>query len=431
MSLAGKKIILGVCGSIAAYKAALITRGLIKAGAEVKVLMTAAATDFISPLTLATLSKHEVTTSVHNGESWNNHVELGLWADAMLIAPVTATTLGKLANGICDNAIVAVYLSARCPVFFAPAMDLDMWAHPATQRNVGLLTSYGNHLIDVAEGELASGLSGAGRLAEPENIIGQLNQFFGAGPQVPSATSGPTARSPKSKEEGASKSLPTASVTEAKQDLTGKRLLITAGPTFEDLDPVRYLGNRSTGRMGMALAEAAAARGAQVDLVLGPTSLTTEDEGITLHEVRSAREMHAVSVANWPKADAAILAAAVADYRPDKVSQQKIKKGDKPLRISLVRNPDIAAELGEDKKKHQRLVGFALETENGLENARRKLKKKNLDFIVLNSPNDEGAAFGHATNKIQLVDNNKVTDFELKPKRAVAEDILDALVLVL
>lgn len=433
MSLAGKKIILGVCGSIAAYKAALITRGLIKAGAEVKVLMTAAATDFISPLTLATLSKHEVTTSVHDGASWNNHVALGLWADAMLVAPVTATTLGKMANGICDSPIVAVYLSARCPVFFAPAMDLDMWAHPATKRNVDLLTSYGNHLIDVTEGELASGLSGAGRLAEPADIIGQLASFFGARPQVQRpliSGNGPIPQKEEDKE-ASTTAAATRSDIEIVQDLAGKRLLITAGPTFEDLDPVRYLGNRSTGRMGIALAEAAASRGAQVDLVLGPTSLTTTAKGITLHQVRSAREMHAVSVANWPKADAAILAAAVADYRPDKVSQQKIKKGSKPLRLSLVRNPDIAAELGEDKKGHQRLVGFALETENGLENARRKLKKKNLDFIVLNSPNDEGAAFGHATNKIQLVDDNKVTDFELKPKRAVAEDILDALVVVL
>jgi phosphopantothenoylcysteine decarboxylase/phosphopantothenate--cysteine ligase len=414
MSLKDKKIILGISGSIAAYKAALIVRCLIKAGAEVRVLMTKAATEFISPLTLATLSKHEVTTSVHDGESWNNHVELGLWADAMLVAPATATTLGKMANGICDSAIVAVYLSARCPVFFAPAMDLDMWAHPATKRNVELLKSYGNHLIDVGTGELASGLSGAGRLAEPEDIVSFLEDFL-AGTQGAKQV------------KGAKKATTHDAVI---QDLTGRRIMITAGPTYEDLDPVRYLGNRSTGLMGIALAEAAAQRGAQVDLILGPTTLSTVVDGITVHNVRSAREMHALSVAYWPKADAAILAAAVADYRPDAIADQKIKKGDKPLQISFVRNPDIAAELGEDKKPHQRLVGFALETENELENARRKLKKKNLDFIVLNSPNDKGAAFGHNTNKIQVVTDNKVVPFELKTKVAVAGDILDHLVTI-
>lgn len=445
MSLKGKKIILGVSGSIAAYKAALIVRGLVKAGAQVRVLMTKAATDFISPLTLATLSKHEVTTSVHDGESWNNHVELGLWADAMLVAPATATTLGKMANGICDSAIVAVYLSARCPVFFAPAMDLDMWAHPATQRNVELLKTYGNHLIDVGTGELASGLSGAGRLAEPDDIVKMLADFL-AGTQVQGPLGKGTPVPVKSGEKGIGVAVkssktdtgvasPGKTDTEvpspAKQDLKGKNILITAGPTYEDLDPVRYLGNRSTGRMGIALAEAAAARGATVHLVLGPTELTTDAPGITVHNVRSAREMHAVSVINWPKADAAILAAAVADYRPSRTEAGKIKKKEGPLTVKLVRNPDIAAELGQDKRKHQRLVGFALETENGLENARGKLRRKNLDFIVLNSPNDKGAAFGHATNKIQLVTGNKVTPFELKPKADVAEDILDALVKVL
>ncbi|MFT5998272.1 MAG: phosphopantothenoylcysteine decarboxylase/phosphopantothenate--cysteine ligase [Neolewinella sp.] len=444
MFLQGKKIILGISGSIAAYKAALIVRGLVKAGAEVRVLMTKAATDFISPLTLATLSKHEVTTSVHDGESWNNHVELGLWADAMVVAPATATTLGKMANGICDSAIVAVYLSARCPVFFAPAMDLDMWAHPAAQRNVELLKSYGNHLIDVGTGELASGLSGAGRLAEPEEIVKILTDFL-ARPQVQGkrlkeqGKKAPEAVGPLAVEAaagtqavgrlggaGQKSSRPTA-----KQDLKGKRILITAGPTYEDLDPVRYFGNRSTGRMGIALAEAAAARGAAVNLVLGPTELTTTAAGITVHNVRSAREMHAVSVINWPKADVGILAAAVADYRPSRTEAGKIKKKEGPLTVKLVRNPDIAAELGQDKRPNQRLVGFALETENGLENARGKLKRKNLDFIVLNSPNDKGAAFGHTTNKIQLVTGNKVTPFELKSKADVAEDILDALVKVL
>lgn len=412
----GKKIILGVTGSIAAYKAAVLVRAFVKAGAEVKVLMTQSATDFISPLTLATLSKNEVTTSVHDGVSWNNHVELGLWADAMVVAPATATTLGKMASAICDSAIVAVYLSARCPVFFAPAMDLDMWAHPATQRNVALLETYGNHLIDVGDGELASGLSGKGRMAEPEDIVARLQAFFsGAG-------AGAKQRSKGAEEEGG-KATPTPT-----KDFTGKRLLITAGPTYEDLDPVRYLGNRSTGRMGIALAEVAAARGATVDLVLGPTELDTEAAGITVHRVRSARQMHAVSVFNWPKADAAILAAAVADYRPSRTEKGKVKKKDGPLELKLIRNPDIAAELGQDKQPHQKLIGFALETDNGLENARAKLRKKNLDFIVLNSPNDEGAAFGHVTNKIQLVTSNKVTPFELKPKAEVAWDILDALI---
>lgn len=436
MSLQGKKIILGISGSIAAYKAAIIVRGLVKAGAEVRVLMTKAATDFISPLTLATLSKHEVTTSVHDGSSWNNHVEIGLWADAMLVAPATATTLGKMANGICDSAIVAVYLSARCPVFFAPAMDLDMWAHPATQRNVELLKIYGNHLIDVGTGELASGLSGAGRLAEPEEIITVLSDFLARPQDAKEGIKGARdkrsddaltpATSPLSP--GPVEAAQRKGPGEREKDLTGKTILITAGPTYEDLDPVRYLGNRSTGRMGIALAEAAAARGGKVELVLGPAELTTNHAGITVHNVRSAREMHALSVLKWRSADAAILAAAVADYRPSQTEAGKIKKKEGPLTVKLVRNPDIAAELGQEKKVHQRLVGFALETENGIENARRKLEKKNFDFIILNSPNDEGAAFGHATNKIQLVTNNKVTDFELKPKAAVAHDILDALV---
>lgn len=406
--LRGKKIILGVSGSIAAYKSALIVRGLVKAGAEVRVLMTRAATDFISPLTLSTLSKHAVVSSVHDEASWNNHVELGLWADAMLVAPATATTLSKMAHGLCDSALVAVYLSARCPVFFAPAMDVDMWLHPATVANVKRLQSFGNHLIDVAEGELASGLVGAGRLAEPEDILRQLNTFFAQGADAQDAGTKPVA-------------IP--------QDLSGKHLLITAGPTLEDLDPVRFLGNRSTGRMGIALAEAAAARGATVDLLLGPTHLSTQREGINLISVRSAREMHDRAVELWPRAQAGILAAAVADYRPATVSEQKIKKGEGPLRINLVRNPDIAATLGASKQSHQTLVGFALETENEVDNARTKLRKKNFDFIVLNSPNEAGAAFGHATNRIQVVDHNKVTPYELKSKDLVAHDILQELVL--
>ena len=393
MPLSGKKIILGVSGSIAAYKSALIVRGLIKAGAEVRVLMTPSATGFISPLTLGTLAKSEVVTSVHSDEGWNNHVDLGLWADAYLIAPVTATTLSKLAHGICDSILVAVYLSARCPVFFAPAMDVDMWQHPTTRENVRRLQSFGNHLIDVAEGELASGLTGAGRLAEPEEILETLSAFFAR-----------------------------------KQDLTGRRLLITAGPTHEDLDPVRFLGNRSTGKMGIALAEAAAARGAEVTLILGPTSLSTDAPGVTTVNVRSAREMYAAAVERWPDCSDGILCAAVADYRPAEVAPEKIKKSDGPLRLELVRNPDIAQELGRRKSEGQYLIGFALETENGLENARDKLRRKHLDLIVLNSPRTAGAAFGHDTNQIQLIDRNNVTSFELKPKRAVADDILNRLV---
>ena len=392
--LAGKKIILGISGSIAAYKSALIVRGLIRAGAQVRVLMTPAATEFISPLTLATLSKHEVITSVHSEAGWNNHVELGLWADAYLIAPTTATTLAKLAHGICDTALVAVYLSARCPVFFAPAMDVDMWLHPATRTNVAKLQSYGNHLIDVDSGELASGLHGQGRLAEPERILKILADHFAPG------------------------------------DLAGERILITAGPTYEDLDPVRYLGNRSTGRMGISLAEAAAARGAEVELILGPTELTTTVEGISTTHVRSAREMHAATLTLWPDCTSAILSAAVADYRPAEVAEEKIKKSAGELTVRLVRNPDIAAELGASKRPDQVLIGFALETENGVANARAKLKRKQLDFIVLNSPRTPGAGFGHTTNQIQLVDRNTITDFELKSKRAVAEDILDRLVAV-
>ena len=392
--LAGKKIILGVSGSIAAYKSALIVRGLIRAGAQVRVLMTPAATEFISPLTLATLSKHEVITSVHSEAGWNNHVELGLWADAYLIAPTTATTLAKLAQGICDTALVAVYLSARCPVFFAPAMDVDMWLHPATRANVAKLQSYGNHLIDVDSGELASGLHGQGRLAEPERILEILINHFSQG------------------------------------DLTEERILITAGPTYEDLDPVRYLGNRSTGRMGIALAEAAAARGASVELILGPTELATTASGITVTAVRSAREMHAAALTLWPDCTSAILSAAVADYRPAEIAEEKIKKSAGELTVRLVRNPDIAAELGASKRPDQLLIGFALETENGVANARAKLERKQLDFIVLNSPRTPGAGFGHATNQIQLVDRNTTTYFELKSKRAVAEDILDRLLAV-
>lgn len=392
MSLHGKKIILGVCGSIAAYKSALIVRGLIKAGAKVQVLMTEAATDFISPLTLSTLSKRPVHTSARGEDGWNNHVELGLWADAMLIAPATAHTLAKLANGFCNDMVSAVYLSARCPVWFAPAMDLDMWAHPSTQDNVQRLQSFGNHLIDVTEGELASGLSGAGRLAEPEDII----QALAAG-------------------------------LTPDQSLLGKKVLVTAGPTYEALDPVRFIGNHSSGSMGVEIALAAARRGAEVQLVLGPSQLKPVHPKLTVVRVTSAQEMYEACLAYWPDADLAIMAAAVADYRPATVATEKIKKSadDSGLTIELVRNPDIAATLGKNKAPHQQLIGFAMETENGEDNARRKLLKKNFDAIVLNSIRDKGAGFGPGTNQITILTNEVAKPYPIKPKREVAEDILD------
>lgn len=394
MSLHGKRIVLGVSGSIAAYKAVVLTRLLIKAGAEVRVLMTPAAAEFVSPLTFSTLSKQAVLTSVISEAGWNNHVELGLWADALLIAPATANTLARLAQGICDNIVTAVYLSARCPVFFAPAMDVDMWHHPATQANVARLQAYGNVLIPVESGELASGLSGAGRLAEPEHILARLEAHF-----------------------------------DHSQDLAGVKLLVTAGPTYEALDPVRYLGNHATGKMGVAVAEAAAARGAEVLLILGPSSVPVNERGITLVRVQTAREMHAAAVAAWPDREVAILAAAVADFRPATVATEKIKKGaEERLSIELVRNPDIAAELGRSKRPRQLLVGFAMETERPIEHGRGKLARKQLDFIVVNSLRETGAGFGHDTNKITILDHNKQREFELKSKTAVANDILDEVV---
>lgn len=392
--LQGKHILLGITGSIAAYKAAVLTRLFIKAGAEVQVLMTPAATQFISPLTLSTLSKKEVHTQVSAADSWNNHIELGLWADAMVIAPLTATTLAKLSLGICDNIIAATYLSARCPVFFAPAMDLDMWKHPATKENVRRLQSFGNHLLRVGYGELASGLVGAGRMAEPEYILERVGEYLS--------------------KQGA---------------LIGKRVLITAGPTHEPIDPVRFIGNRSSGKMGVALADEAARRGAEVLLILGPSSLQPEAPGVELHRVATAREMHKTALANFPDCDAAILAAAVADYRPKTEAKRKIKKqAASKMQLELVKNPDIAASLGEQKKPGQLILGFALETHDALQNAREKLQRKNMDFIVLNSLEDEGAGFQHDTNKVSLLgQDNKSRHFELKSKQAVAVDILNTL----
>ena len=393
-SLQGKKIILGISGSIAAYKTAILTRQLIKAGAEVQILMTTAATSFITPLTLSTLSKRDVYVDVSSENGWNNHVDMGLWADAMVVAPATATTLAKLAQGIADNMVVATYLSARCPVFFAPAMDLDMWTPPSTQKNVASLLEYGNKLIPVGEGELASGLVGKGRMAEPEEIVGFLEEHF----------------------------------NEA-HSLKGVKALVTAGPTHEALDPVRFIGNRSTGKMGIAIADTLAAAGADVTLVLGPTHLEPEHPAVALIRVRSAQEMYEACVKEYVDADVGVLAAAVADFRPAQVSDQKIKKGEKEgMSVELERTPDIAASLGKTKGEKQLLVGFALESNNEAENARGKLKRKNFDFIVLNSLRDAGAGFGHDTNRVRFIHaNNKEEQFELKSKTAVAKDIVAAI----
>ncbi len=390
----GKKIILAVTGSIAAYKAAFLTRLFIKAGAEVQVLMTDAAKYFITPLTLSTLSKKPVFTEIISEESWNSHVELGLWADAMIVAPCTATTLAKLVNGMSDNIVTATYLSARCPIFIAPAMDLDMWTHPATVRNLDLLWGYGCHLIPVGHGELASGLVGDGRMAEPEEIILFLNNFF-----------------------------------YKKEDLKGKKILVTAGPTYEALDPVRFIGNRSSGKMGVAIADELAERGAEVILVLGPSKFQAKHPSVLTLKVESAQQMYEAATAHFSECDAAILAAAVADYRPKHVSDIKIKKKEGDMTIELVKTLDIAAALGNQKQAHQRLVGFALETNSELENALSKLKRKNLDFIVLNSLRDAGAGFSHNTNKISIIFNeNNVREFDLKNKDDVAKDIVNELV---
>lgn len=397
INLQGKNILLAVTGSIAAYKSATLVRLLVKQGAQVKVLMTEASTSFITPLTLSTLSKNEVFTSVHDSESWNNHVDIGLWADAMIIAPATATTLGKLANGIADNMVVATYLSARCPVFFAPAMDVDMWHHPATQANVRQLQVYQNRLIPVEHGELASGLIGEGRMAEPEAIVTFVAEAL--------------------------------SVT---GDLDGKKILITAGPTYEPIDPVRFIGNRSSGKMGVALAENAAQRGATVTLILGPSKLEVTNEKIKLVKVETAQEMYEAANEYFADQDIAIMAAAVADYRPSEVSDKKIKKKTSELSLVLEKTPDIAASLGQRKKPGQLLIGFALETNDEESNARGKLERKNFDCIVLNSLQDKGAGFGHDTNKISILyRDNKIKKFELKSKALVAKDILDEIVLLL
>ncbi len=391
--LSGKNILLGVTAGIAAYKSAFIVRLLIKSGANVKVVMTPSAKEFVTPLTLSTLSKNEVFSSFTNEDDenaqWNNHVELALWADLFLVAPATANTLSKMANGSCDNLLLAVYLSAKCPVYYAPAMDLDMYKHPSTLETFKSLTSFGNIQIPAGHGELASGLVGQGRMAEPDEIVSFL-------------------------EKDILKGLP----------LKGKKFLITAGPTYEALDPVRFIGNHSSGKMGFAIASAAADLGAEVTLVSGPVSLTIDNSLIRLVSVTSAKEMYEATHLYFDDCDVAILSAAVADYRPSEISSEKIKKKEGSLTLKLEKTQDILASLGTLKNK-QLLVGFALETQNELENAKTKLKKKNLDLIVLNSLRDKGAGFKKDTNKVTLITkDNKVIPFPVKSKKEVAIDIL-------
>lgn len=392
--LKGKKIVLGVTGSIAAYKAAMLVRLLVKEGAEVQVVMTPAAKEFITPLTLSTLSGRPVMSEFFNSCSgdWHSHVEMGLWADAMIVAPATASTLGKMASGIADNLLVTTYLSMKAPVFIAPAMDLDMFAHPATQNSIKVLKGYGNHIIEPASGELASHLTGKGRMEEPENIVKALKDFFLAG-----------------------------------RDLAGKRILITAGPTYEKIDPVRFIGNYSSGKMGFAIAGECACRGAEVVLVAGPVSLPVPHPSIKRIDVESALEMYSAVMEEFPSCDAAVLSAAVADYRPAVQANSKIKRVSNGMTIELEANPDIAASLGKEKRNGQVLAGFALETDHGEENARLKLDKKNLDFIVLNSLEDSGAGFACDTNKVTVIDREGKSEYPLKSKRDVAKDVVSHL----
>lgn len=389
--LAGKKILLGICGSIAAYKSIFFIRLLRKNGAEVRVIMTEAAKDFVTPLSLATLSDSPIYAEFFDKQSgvWNSHVELGLWADLMIIAPATAQTLAKMANGLCDNLLTATYLSARCPVYIAPAMDLDMWQHPATRRNLESLKQDGARLIPVGNGELASGLVGEGRMAEPEDLLSSIEHHF-----------------------------------ELSQCLTGKRVLISAGPTYEAIDPVRFIGNHSSGKMGIALADYAAELGADVHLVLGPSSHRPKNNNIIVEHVVSASAMKTAMDAQFPKADICIMSAAVADYRPSQVAENKIKKSGDTLTINLQKNEDILAGLGKQKRPGQLLIGFALETQNEEHYAREKLAKKNLDLIVMNSLNNKGAGFGVDTNNVLILDKNESShQTGLATKDKIAEEI--------
>jgi len=391
--LQGKKILLGVSGSIAAYKTAVLTRLLIKAGAEVKIVMTPAAKDFVTPLSLSTLSKNPVLVDLAENDSWANHVMLGRWAEVMLIAPLSCNTLSKMASGLCDNLLMAVYLSATCPVVVAPAMDEDMWHHASTKANLKKITSYGNIIIPVESGELASGLIGEGRMAEPETIVAWLSSFF-----------------------------------LQRLELTGKKILVTAGPTYEPIDPVRFIGNHSSGKMGAALAEEMQKRGAEVTVVLGPSDITI-NPGVKVIKVRSAEEMFNACDKIFPNTDIAVMSAAVADYTPVKTAKEKIKKTENGLAVELTKTKDILKHLGANKKEHQFLVGFALETNNEKENALKKLQSKNADMIVLNSLNDAGAGFGHDTNKITIFDRTgNIFPFETKTKKEVAVDIVNTII---
>jgi len=394
--LKGKKIILGVTGSIAAYKSAVLVRLLVKQGADVKVIMTPAAKDFVTPLSLATLSKNEVLTDIADNNTWANHVMLGRWADIMLIAPLSCNTLAKMANGLCDNLLLAVYLSATCPVVVAPAMDEDMWHHPTTKDNLKRLGSFNNCIIPVEKGELASGLVGDGRMAEPETIVNWLRIFF-----------------------------------LSKLELIGKKVIVTAGPTYEAIDPVRFIGNHSSGKMGVAIAEELQNRGADVTLVLGPSGIAVSGN-INVVKVRSANEMYEACISRFKHADIAVMSAAVADYTPLITASEKIKKNEDCFTIELIKTKDILKSLGEIKNDKQLLVGFALETNNEKEYALKKLQTKNADIIVLNSLNDTGAGFGHDTNKITIFDKKgNEYKFDTKPKTEVAKDIVNTIIQLL
>ena len=391
--LKGKKIVLGITGSIAAYKSCLIIRELVKRGAEVQVVITPAGKEFITPITLSALTQKPVISDFFSQRdgTWHSHVALGLWADAMLIAPCTASTLGKMANGIADNMLITTYLSMKAPVFIAPAMDLDMYAHPTTQQNMERLKGFGNYIIEPQSGFLASGLEGKGRMEDPEKIVAALDLFF------------------------------------EKKDLQGKRIMITAGPTYEKIDPVRFMGNYSSGKMGFALAEECARRGAEVTLIAGPVNVDSEMGNVRRIDVESCEDMYRVATNEFPQMDAAILCAAVADFRPMEVADQKIKRVGQTMDIHLIPNPDIAAELGRMKRDGQTLVGFALETNDEQQNAQHKLEKKNLDFIVLNSLRNEGTCFKSDENQISIISKEGQKDFEKKSKADVARDIIDEL----
>ncbi|GAB3544648.1 bifunctional phosphopantothenoylcysteine decarboxylase/phosphopantothenate--cysteine ligase CoaBC [Spirosoma fluminis] len=408
---------MGVTGSISAYKSALLTRLLVKAGAEVQIIMTESAQEFITPLTLATLSKHPALSSFIKDStgSWNNHVELGLWADAFVIAPASAHTLARCAHGFCDDLLSAVYLSAKCPVFFAPAMDLDMYRHPTTRENLHRLASFGNIIIQAEHGELASGLIGEGRLAEPETIVQTLETYWANGEGTKEAGI----------QEDKLKADSPATTSASPLPLMGKRVLVTAGPTQEPIDPVRYISNHSSGKMGYAIANAFAQAGADVTLVSGPTALTVPHAGIKRINVRSAQDMFEATKAVFGQADVMILSAAVADYTPAHPADRKIKKKEAEFSLELTKTVDIAATLGQQKRPDQLLMGFALETDNEIENAKKKLRAKNLDWIVLNSLRDAGAGFGHDTNKITVIDKDEQThEFALKSKDEVAQDLV-------